>query len=120
MSKTASNAMTGLDIWGIVKNHISFDSESHAVEECTLHLDMTGAESYVEVHYYDLDKMPNVFQLNEEVIRHKFTLDIDATNNMYRDISQVVNIPQGVVSLHTHLHHHRMVYFDVKMVPLWK
>lgn len=117
MSVIENTIAKGLDIWGIVVRHININPD-WAIEEAELNLELTG-NSYVEVYYYDLYECieDNRCTIPEHI---KIDLSVEDANNMYSDISQLVEMPKGVQSLHAHLTDEAVVYFDITFVPLLK
>lgn len=107
-----------LDIWGIIKKYINFDEEL-AVAESWLHLEYTqeGVSSYVEVSYYKWETIP-LSIVEEEPSTIRFSLTQDDTEKMYRELSDLVELPDAMISLHAHLREDNVVQFEFLMVPL--
>lgn len=107
-----------LDIWSIIKKYINFDEEL-AIAESWLHLEYTreGVSSYVEVSYYKWETIP-LSIIEEEPVVIRFSLSQDETEKMYRELSDLVELPEAMISLHAHLREDNVVQFEFLMVPL--
>ena len=106
-----------LDIWGIIQKYIDTNSD-WAIDKCELQLNITrDVETFVDVHYYDSSRvLEEKDVLEQEPTVKRFKPSIDSINKMYSDISQLVDLPRGVVGLHTVLDDKHEVYFNLRFV----
>lgn len=121
MTAISNEVVKGLDIWGIIQKYIDIN-EDWAVEKSILHLQHTSvAESFVDVHYFDLGEYIEPSKaFSEENKVKRFKLTMEDVNKMYSDIDQLVYMPYGVHTLHAELNNDNVVYFDVKFHPILK
>lgn len=116
MNNKAPDFLKALDIWVIIKSHIAID-EDYAIQEATLQLEFGDKDSYVDVKYYDLSETIEAFEPNEEPGSTRIRLSPLDVDKMYRNIEDVVRLPQNVMSLRVHLDHAHVALFEIKMLP---
>jgi hypothetical protein len=106
-----------LDIWDAISKRFQSFLEDKAIEECRICLDIRNEEDcYVEIAYYDL--LNPEMDYNEEPEIKRFSLNAEEAEEMYRDISEVVELPRSVYKLYAHLNSQYVPVFQIEMVPI--
>lgn len=106
-----------LDILEIIQKYVDINPD-WSVDKCELQLNISkDTETFVDVHYYDLSKPITSINVSEEATVKRFKPSVESVDKMYREIHQLVELPKGVVGLHTVLEEaYEPVYFNMRFV----
>lgn len=110
----ASNIVKGRDIWRIIERNADLDPD-WAVESARIHL-TTKESSFIELNVFDVNYLEEKKGADEKTFTVQLPISIEATNQMYSEISQLVDLPTHLYELCIFIRDDEAAFFEAKFL----